>query len=98
MFIKQDSQSRERGGGGRSCFIQLKQMSKKSTITLENTYITFHKVPNFANESLGTLPNITVFALVFYIPDIIFKSESTQELGSTSTHTSNLLLTKSTAP
>lgn len=40
---------------------------------LENTHTTFHKDSNFANESPGTLSNITVFSLVFYILNIICK-------------------------
>lgn len=60
MFIKQDSQSRERDGGGRNClFCCIKlNMTKKPTFMLENTHTTFHKDLNFANESPGRLSNI----------------------------------------
>lgn len=40
---------------------------------LGNTYTTFPKDPKFENKSLVTLSKFTVFALVFYIPNIVFK-------------------------
>lgn len=73
MFIKQNSQSREKGGGGGSSVfvVLIKQMSIKATSMIENTYIIFHKDLSLKMEAMELYQ---ILQYLSYIPSIILKS------------------------